>query len=218
MQAEEEKQKTLNAQMWQIEDTTGIDFEGMARDFEDIKDWPMLSIDGGTWTVEQLRDEIGRHPLVFRNRSLTEQNFSKNFMLAVVDLVRDKYLTREAYKRGYDQVNVVEQYADMFRDHGLSLYHQQDYLRRQGCELNFNKQYMTIIDDYLNPYIDSLQTKYSDQIYIDTDIFDEVELTRIDMFVLEKNAPYPVAVPNFPILTTDNKLDYGQVMPKETTE
>ena len=63
--------------------------------------------------------------------------------------------------------------------------------------------------------IDSLQTKYSDQIFIDTDIFDNVKLTRIDMFVIEQNVPYPAAVPSFPILTTDNKLDYGQVMPKD---
>ena len=136
-------------------------------------------------------------------------------MLAVVDLVRDTYLTREAYDRGYDKVNAIEQYTNMFRDYALALYHQQDYLREQNCDLNFNKEYLKIINDYLNPYIDSLQTKYSDEIFIDTDIFDKVDLTRIDMFVIEKNVPYPAAVPNFPILTTDNKLDYGQVMPKE---
>lgn len=215
LKADDEKEKTLNARLWQQEDTTSIDYEALAHDFEDIKDWPMLTIDGGTWTVEQLREEIGRHPLVFRNRNLSEQNFPKNFMLAVVDLVRDTYLTKEAYKRGYDQINVVEQYTNMFRDQVLALYHQQEYLREQGCDLNFNKEYMKVIDDYLNPYVDSLQTKYSDEIFIDTDIFDEVELTRIDMFVIEQNVPYPVAVPSFPVLTTDNKLDYGQVMPKE---
>jgi hypothetical protein len=215
LKAVEDKQKTLNAQLWQEEDTTSIDYEGMAQNFEDIKDWPMLTIDGNTWTVEQLREEIGRHPLVFRNRNLTENNFAKNFMLAVVDLVRDTYLNKEAYDRGYDQVNVVQQYTNMFRDHALALYHQQEYLREQGSTLNFNKEYFRVIDDYMNPYIDSLQTKYSDQIFIDTDIFEEVELTRIDMFVIEKNVPYPAAVPNFPILTTDNKMDYGQVMPKE---
>lgn len=133
-------------------------------------------------------------------------------MLAVVDLVRDKYLTKEGYKRGYDNVNVVQQYTNMFRDQALALYHQQEYLREQGSEYNFYKNYHKVIDEYLNPYVDSLQTKYSDQIYIDTDIFEKVELTRIDMFVMEKNVPYPVAVPSFPVLTTDNRLDYGQAM------
>ncbi|MBN1482464.1 hypothetical protein EH223_10505 [candidate division KSB1 bacterium] len=213
--SEEDKRATLNAQFWQEEDTTRINYEAMANDFEDIKDWPMLTIEGETWTVERLRNEIGRHPLVFRNRNLTDQNFAKNFMLAVVDLIRDTYLTEEAYKRGYDKVNVIEQYTNMFRDQALALYHQQDYLRSQGCELNFNKDYMKIIDDYLNSYVDSLQAKYSDRIFIDTDILENVELTRIDMFVLEKNVPYPTAVPNFPILTTDNRLDYGQLMQKQ---
>ena len=208
----QDKQKMINTKFWHQEDTTSIDYDAMAQDFEAIKDWPMLTIDGETWTVERLRDEISRHPLVFRNRSLSEQNFPKNFMLAVVDLVRDKYLTKEGYKRGYDNVNVVQQYTNMFRDQALALYHQQEYLREQGSEYNFYKNYHKVIDEYLNPYVDSLQTKYSDQIYIDTDIFEKVELTRIDMFVMEKNVPYPVAVPSFPVLTTDNRLDYGQAM------
>lgn len=213
--SEEDKRAALNAQFWQEEDTTRINYEAMANDFEDIKDWPMLTIEGQTWTVERLRNEIARHPLVFRNRTVTDQNFAKNFMLAIVDLVRDTYLTEEAYKRGYDKINVVEQYTNMFRDHALALYHQQEYLRAQGCELNFNKDYMKVISDYLNPYVDSLQTKYSDQIFINTDILEKLELTRIDMFVVEKNVPYAAAVPNFPILTTDNRLDYGQIMQQQ---
>jgi len=215
VQSAEQKNQMLNAKFWQEEDTTSIDFEGMARDFEDIKDWPILTIDGETWTVEQLRDEIGRHPLVFRNRNLNDRNFPQNFKLAVVDLVRDKYLTEEAYKRGYDKVNVIEQYTNMFKDQALALVHQSEYLRAQGCELNFNKQYPVVIERYLKPYIDSLQTKYSDQIAIDMDIFEQIELTRIDMFVMEKNVPYPVAVPSFPILTDDTRLDYGRVMEKD---
>ncbi|MBN1464440.1 hypothetical protein JXA02_01675 [candidate division KSB1 bacterium] len=215
LQSKEEKQRTLNARLWQEEDTTSVDYGAMANDFEAIKEWPLLTIDGVTWTVAQLRDEIGRHPLVFRNRNVTDATFPQQFKLAVVDLVRDKYLTQEAYKRGYDRINFVEQYADMFRDHALALVHQNEYLKAQESEYDFSKDYLAAIDKYLNPYVDSLQTKYSDQIAIDTDILEKVELTRIDMFVMEKNAPYPVAVPSFPVLTNDTRLDYGRVMEKE---
>ena len=62
----------------------------------------------------------------------------------------------------------------------------------------------------MNNYVDSLQVKYNDEIYVNVDAFNEIRLTRIDLFALESNAAYPIVVPGFPILTTDNKLDYGQ--------
>ena len=75
---------------------------------------------------------------------------------------------------------------------------------------NKGKDYMDIITQNLNPYIDSLQAKYNNDIEIDTDAFEKIKLTRIDMFVIQRNAPFPVIVPSFPLLTTDNQLDYGR--------
>ncbi|MCK4688965.1 MAG: hypothetical protein KAT41_01585, partial [Candidatus Marinimicrobia bacterium] len=77
---------------------------------------------------------------------------------------------------------------------------------------NFNKEYLRIIEQDLNSYINHLQEKYTDVIEIDTYRFEEIQLTRIDLFVLQKNVPFPIVVPSFPILTTDNKLDYGRKM------
>ena len=71
-------------------------------------------------------------------------------------------------------------------------------------------EYLDVIERYLNPYIDSLQVKYHDVIRIDTDAFEDIQLTNIDMFVVQRNVPFPVIVPNFPLLTTDNTLDYGK--------
>jgi len=206
--SQEEKQQMFNEKFWQ-EEQPNVNYSDMESDFESIKDLPLLTIDGQTWTVTDLRNELSRHPLVFRSRNVNNSNFPEQFKLAVVDLIRDKYLTEEAYKRGYDEINVIEQYTNMWQDQALALFHQQDYLRSQNCPYNFNKDYMKIIDQYLNSYVDSLQTKYSDQIGIDVDIFERVELTRIDMFVMENGVPYPIAVPGFPVVTTDNRLDYG---------
>ena len=210
----EEKQAAINAKFWN-EETPQASPEQMTVNFEDLKDQPFLTIDGDTWTVERLRDELNKHPLVFRKKKITNQNFPREFELAIVDLIRDNYLTEVAYKRGYDKVNIVEQYTNMWRDQVLALWQQRNYLRSQNCTLNFSKDYLKVIDEFLNPYIDSLQTKYSEHIAVNMDILDEVELSRIDMFVLEKNVPYPIAVPNFPMLTTDNRIDYGRDMSKE---
>ena len=40
----------------------------------------------------------------------------------------------------------------------------------------------------------------------------DVELTRIDMFVTQRNMPFPIVVPSFPQVTTDPWLDYGKKM------
>ncbi|SVB77031.1 uncharacterized protein METZ01_LOCUS229885, partial [marine metagenome] len=62
----------------------------------------------------------------------------------------------------------------------------------------------------MNPLVDSLQTIYSDQIEVDTDLFESIELTSIDMTVIQQGVPFPKVVPPFPIFTNDNRLDYGR--------
>ena len=63
--------------------------------------------------------------------------------------------------------------------------------------------------DFFNPVIDSLQGVYSDKIMINMEAFEDIELTATDMGVTQKGVPYPIMVPLFPIITTDNRLDYG---------
>ena len=57
---------------------------------------------------------------------------------------------------------------------------------------------------------DSLQIKHSGSIKIDTDKFDQIELSNVDMSVMYTNQPYAKLEPNFPIITNDHLLDYGQ--------
>ena len=69
-----------------------------------------------------------------------------------------------------------------------------------------------MIEDHLNPYIDQLQTKYDKEIEVDVERFNQIKLTRIDMLVMQQNVPFPLVVPGFPQITTDNKLNYGSKM------
>jgi hypothetical protein len=32
------------------------------------------------------------------------------------------------------------------------------------------------------------------------------------MFAISENVPYPVIVPDFPLLTTDHNIDYGKIL------
>jgi hypothetical protein len=207
-----EFKQSVDKQLWQNKDEPTVNSESNA--FLDIKDQPILKVDGDVWTVEDLQKELMRHPFVFRANKLNNKNFPEQVKLATVDLLRDKYLTKEAYHRGYDKLPSVQAEVEMWQDSFNALYHREEYLKSVGDTLNFSKEYMQVIDQYLNPYVNSLQKKYSDKVFINMDEFEKIRLTHIDMFATERNVPFPLIVPSFPILTTYDRLDYGQVMKK----
>ena len=43
-------------------------------------------------------------------------------------------------------------------------------------------------------------------------MFEKIEIKSTDMLVTERGLPYPFIVPSFPIITSDDKLDYGSKM------
>jgi hypothetical protein len=204
-----DKSELFNQRFWH-KDSEEIILDDIADNIENIRDFPLLRIDGGIWTVRDFEKELNSHTLVFRKRRMKRSEFAEQFKLAIVDMIRDKYITKEAYKKGYDRVNVVERNISMWRDYLSSLYHRNQYLESIGKTEDFHKDHLRIIRQDLNPYIDRLQEKYNDVVEIDTYRFEKIRLTRIDLFVLQRNVPYPIVVPGFPILTTDNKLDYGK--------
>ncbi|MBN1997198.1 hypothetical protein JW935_06590 [candidate division KSB1 bacterium] len=205
------KEEVFNEKFWNNKDMDLV--TDVEKDlYTQIKTEPILDINGDVWTVKDLQHEIVRHPLVFRKRKMSNSEFPEQLKLAIVDLIRDKYLTEIAYKRGYDQLEPVIREKHMWQDYLVALYQKDQYLKSIGETRDFATEYMKIIDDKLNVYVDSLQNKYSNRIYIDTDVFEKIKVTRLDMFVKENNVPFPITVPSFPVLTTDTRLDYGQKM------
>lgn len=211
LKSSEEKQAALQQRFWGNENEDNV-LHQMGASLDAMLDEPLFRIDGQVWTVRDIEREIKVHPLVFRKKNLRQGEFAEQFKLAIVDMVRDRYLTQEAYKKGYDQAEAVQRNTDMWRDNLLFLYQQNQYLKSLGKHNNFNKEYLQIIATDLNPYLDSLQAKYHDAIEINTGAFEKTKLTAIDMLVLRRNDPFPVVVPNFPVITTDNRLDYGRKM------
>ena len=64
----------------------------------------------------------------------------------------------------------------------------------------------------INNIVDSLQVQYSERTKINMNIFEKIHLTSTDMVVTKRGLPYPIMVPIFPILTTDDRIDYGSTM------
>jgi hypothetical protein len=210
LKTEEEKKMMMNRQIWNAEDSSLVtpSFESL----DAIADLPFMVLDEKIWTVRDLQKLLFRHPLVFRNREIAKGEFGLEFRNALADLVRDLAVTDEAYKKGYDKVTLVERTVGMWRDNLLASYQRNRYLREKGREVDFYADYLKVIEQDLNPYFKELGKKYGEKIEINTDEFEKLTLTRIDMFATQKNVPFPVISPNFPLLTTHNLLDYGRKM------
>lgn len=202
----EEKKNKLNEHIWDMEQDSV--FLPDKAELEQLLTQSFFTIDDQVWTVDDFRTELMSHPLVFRNRKMPSSEFAKEFRLAVVDLIRDHYVTKQAYKKGYDKVAVVSRNADMWRDAYLAQYQKQRYLHSIRESRQFDKHFMSIIGNHLNSYVDSLQQKYYQKIRLNVDEFESIPLTRIDVLVKQNDQPYPYLVPRFPVLTTDHLIEY----------
>lgn len=188
------------------------DLNNLADGIEEILEEPFFRVDNQVWSVKDFKEEIQRHPLVFRKNAPKDRTFAEQFKFAVIDMIRDRYLTLEAYERGYDKVNVIIRNRNMWYDAVVSQYQQNKYLKSVVSSSMDSLNALRMIEDYLNPYVDQLQKKYDKEIEVDVEQFNQINLTRIDMIVLQQNVPFPVVVPGFPQITTDNKLNYGNRM------
>ena len=184
--------------------------DSLQKQLHELEDRPLLICDGETWTVEELGRELALHPLQFRKRKFRRGEFGNQVKLAIVDLIRDKYITEDAYKQKIDQLFIVKAKEQMWRDAYLAAYLRDEKLAEMGVLQEFKDNYLRLLETNMNPYVDSLQAKYSDIVEINTDALEQVKLTRIDLMAMYTNQPYPVVVPGFPILTTDTKLEYGK--------
>jgi hypothetical protein len=171
---------------------------------------PFFTIDDEQWTIDDFRSALMSHPLVFRTNNLNENNFNEQFKLAVVDMIRDHYLTREAYKRSLDKAADVKKSVDMWKDAYLAY----DQKRRimtsaleQGIIRNSDKPGMLT---YWQSYLRDLQTKYSQEIRVNDDVFNSISLTNIDFYAIRPGVPYPIAVPGFPTLISSQDLNYAK--------
>jgi hypothetical protein len=169
---------------------------------------PFFTADDTAWSVDDFKQEILSHPLVFRTKYLDQNNFNHQFQLAIVDLMRDHYLTREAYRKSLDDSPEIARTAEMWQDAYLAVQQEKniiDSARQQGL-INTNNPEGTRI--YWESYVRDLQKKYSASVYINGDALDKISLTKIDLIALQPGLPYPVMMPNFPTFIGSDNLDY----------
>ena len=198
-----EKKEAINKLLWEeIENPKTISFQNDAKvGPDDI----ILNYNGEDITVGKLNRLIKSHPLVFRKRKISEGKFRQELKFAIADLMRDLEINKKCYGQNLDKDIRVKINVDMWDD----AYSSKRYLSHVINKSNLQKGKKYRLE---NGIIDSLQNKYSNIIKINTDMFEKIEITSTDMLVTERGLPYPFIVPSFPIITSDDKLDYGSKM------
>ncbi len=210
LKSPEEKDQLLNSAIWNTEEQ--IYTESLSGHAEIPGEATIFSVDGEAWSVDRFESELALHPLVFRKRNMSHREFPEQLKYAMADLIRDRQLTNEAYKLGYDEIPNVRQLKNMWQDHYVSRQTRNEYVRSEmlASKDSTQRSEVAVIEMYMNPLIDHLQNKYAEVIRINTDLFESLELTTVPMMVSSRNVPFPLVVPAFPRLTTDNVLDYGE--------
>jgi len=182
--------------------------------YNEIKDESLFTIDNKVWTVSDFYNEMEKHPIVLR-KSDFKNKFVEKLRDAIADLIRDKFLTDIAYNRGYNNNELVQHYEQTWSDASIAFFQKSEYLKQFDIKGKSEKE---VIEKYMNPFIEQLLKKYSDQIEINVEEYEKIKLTTIDMFTTQEQVPYPIYVPPFPQLTSYNKLDFGRKMNKSTTQ
>ncbi len=208
----EDKETAMNQALWKSDQEVNLEVDELSELPPAFSNQVLFTLDGRAWTVAEFKSLLQSHPLVYRKRKMGRGEFAEQFKLAIVDLIRDHFINQDAYSRDYDQVFAVRQNEALWQDHNLALFKREQVLDMWTLKDSFDDNFLQVVETRLNPYIDSLQTIYSSQIKINIDQFEQIELSRVDMFVTQKNVPYPIMVPDFPILTTDYRLDYGSIL------
>ena len=163
----------------------------------------IFTLDNEKWTMSRLNDLIKSHRLVFRKKKISKKEFPEAVKNAIADLIRDYFITKEAYNKGYENDIYINQYIDMWRDHFRAQFMRKKILKSIGESSNDI--------DILNPIIAELFEKYSSKIFINFELFDSINLTSTQMYVKNQNAAYQSPIPQFPILTDKYKINYGKI-------
>ena len=150
---------------------------------------------------------IRKHPLVFRKKDISPDQFTNELKSAIADLLRDMHITQRGYDVEFDEDVNVKQVTEKWQDYVKSVIIKEKY--SGGLQNDLSMSSNKFPNESLVNKIDSLQIAYSKNIKINTGKFENINLSSIDLFAMYSNQPYSYLEPSFPILTDDHLLDYG---------
>jgi len=188
-----------------------LENENLSQSFSDEQflQLPFCKINQEMWNVADLKNAVMSHPLVLRKREVkNREDLEEQFKLAIADLIRDQYISQDAYNKDFDKKEGVKRYVQKWHDAYAAVYHRDKFLKKVSQKKDFNKSLMRGSNTYLSMYLDSLKTVYEERIAINKPMFEGIKLTSVPMYALQHNRPFVLATPAFPLLTDNDKFNY----------
>jgi hypothetical protein len=177
----------------------------LTREINQNLDLPLLTIDDRTWSIADFVETLKTRPLMFRVKNMGEAEFPAYMKMAIKDLLRDKYLTDDAYKKNLDEDDYVRGVEQQWRDHMLAIGKRNQLLRESGLAQNGNPTTTDMLEA-LQPSLKEIAAK--SEIETQWTQLDSLELTSIPWMALQSGNPYPQRVPPFPVLTQDWRKEF----------
>ena len=202
LKKESDKETAINKAIWAQAENSDLPTLANSKQEKQLNlNEELFTYDGYSWSIEDFNKALLSHPLVFRKKKMSRSDFPNQLRLAIADLIRNLEINKKCYEKELNNHWIVQSNISMWSD---------AYLAKKYKEIRNLKR--SNDDQLINSTIDSLQLIFSDQITINTNAFENIELTSTDMMVTQSGVPYPIIVPSFPKLTNDDKLDYGKKM------
>lgn len=173
-------------------------------------DSPFFKIDNTVWTISDFKNELKYHPLVYRKKYSDIVDFRQEFKYAIVDMMRDYYLTQEAYKRSLDNSPDINKTIGTWKDAFLANEYMKSICGMAVEEGIVNKSDYSSRTKYWESYLGRLQIKYSDVIWINLEELKKISLSNVDFVAMRPGVPYPLPVPRFPMFIPSGNINYAE--------
>jgi hypothetical protein len=169
---------------------------------------PFFTFEDKVWTVDDFRNELMSRPFLFRTTNLDSTNFDEQFRIAVADIMKDRCLTREAYKKSIDEKENVARTVEIWRDAFVANDQQKNVIDTAIKKGSILENDGPEILKYWESYVNDLQKKYRSSVNVNVSAFNNIPLTNIDMVAIKPGMPYPNIAPNFPTFISSKTVNF----------
>ena len=136
------------------------------------------------WTIKKLLDNIKWHPLVFRKYKMKKSEFPFQLKFAISDLVRDHYLTSEAYIEELNKNDFLINQNNMW----INFFNCQNYLKEKFPNAISLNNWLE--DEGFQLELNELIDENSKDIYINWQELEKLIITDIPFSAIYKNESY----------------------------
>lgn len=169
---------------------------------------PFFTIDAEEWTIGDFKERLLSHPLVFRSKNLHKGNYLQYFRMAIIDMVTNHYLTKEAYRRDLDKLPEIKLLETMWTEAEMARNFRKQVMTQavESGEIKSGDDYQSY--SYWQEYIQKSQQDYGHLVQVNNEDFEKIKLTNIDYVAVKAGVPFPVSIPNFPVLISSGNMEY----------